>query len=735
MKLKSAVKSLFTIKPAENLVTYVEACSCLLRNFKNHSFISEGRALHGLLVKMGLQLQRDIAVELLTFYLKFRRSSEADQVLRDFNGFDLVVYNCLISANVQWGNLHEACRLFDEMPERNEFSWTALISCLMKNGRVKEAICYFERNPFHNVVSWTAAISGLVQNGLNLDALKHFRKMLQFKVMPNAVTFSSLVKACTGLGDYELGMCLLGLIVKAGFEENISVSNSLITLCLKLGETDVARTIFDQMKKKDVVSWTAILDMYADAGDLGEARRVFGEMPRRNEVSWSAMIARYSQGGYAAEATKLFQQMVQEGLNPNVSCLSCIISALASLKALLVGMNIHGHAVKVGLESDAFISSSLIDLYCKCGSIEDGRAVFDSTANRNVASWNSMLSGYSLNGQLEEAKELFEQIPEKNIVSWNAIITGYLENRLLDDVFELFHQMMLSGEIPNSSTFSSVVSASASKASLEKGKYLHGKIIKLHVHDDIFVETTLVAMYAKSGDIESSKLVFQRMSEKNEVSWTVMIQGLAENGFPEDSILVFEEMERRSTVFPNELMLLPLLFACSHCRLIDKGLWYFNSMEKTYGIKPNSRHYSCMVDLLSRSGRFSDAENLIRNMPFKPEYDAWASLLSGCSTFGDEDIAERSSMVFLELAEENPAGYVLLANVYASCGRWIDVSNIRTLMMEKKLTKDRGCSWIEIRDRVHSFCSDDRAHLKSAMIYETLTFLRTEMLALQRSSL
>ncbi|GAB4849231.1 hypothetical protein Ancab_004042 [Ancistrocladus abbreviatus] len=698
MKLKVALKTLLTIKPTENFKGPKEICSSFLKILKKSGCIAQGRALHGVLFKMGLSSERYIAVKILIMYLNLRKFREVDQVVSDYDGFDIVVYNCLLFAKVQRGLVDEARLLFDKMPERNEVSWTVLISGLMKYGRVQESMWYFERNSFHSVVYWTAAISGLIQNWLHLDALKLFRRMLQHGVMPNKVSLTSVVKACAGLGDCGLSMSVLGLLLKVGYGKNLSVCNSLITLSLKLGKIDIARMIFDRMEKRDVFSWTAILDMYVQLGYLSEARRVFDAMPQRNEVSWSVMIARYSQSGCPEQAAILFQQMVQEGLNPTVSCLSSIITALGSLKALQAGMNIHGHAVKVGLESDIFISSSLINFYCKCRKTEDGRSVFDSTPHKNVVSWNSMVAGYSLNGQLAWAKELFGLIPEKNTVSWNAILTGYVENGHYDDAFDVFGRMLLAGDIPNNTTFATMLCACATIASLEKGKQLHGKIIKLGVQDDVFTGTALVDMYAKSGDVESSKLVFNRMPEKNEISWTAMIQGLAENGFAEESILLFEEMERKSSIVPNELMLLAVLSACSHCRLVNKGLWYFNAMERVYGIKPKGRHYTCIVDLLSRSGQLSEAENIVKSMPFQPEADAWAALLSGCNTYKDKDTAERTAKMLSEFAEQSPTGYVLLSNLYASDGRWTEVSNIWELMKEQKLNKSRGRSWIEVRN-------------------------------------
>lgn len=728
--MRSARTTLLAINPATNFVAYVETCVNLLKNLTKQGLVTEGSALHGHLIKNGISSERYIAIKLLIMYLDSRKSAEANQISKQFNGFDLVVHNCLINANVQWGNLDQARKLFDEMPERNEISWTALISGFMKYGRVKESMWYFERNPFPNVVSWTAVINGYVRNGFSFGAMKLFLKSLESGVKPNEFTFTSVVSACTELGDFWLGMSVLGLIVKAGLENNLSVSNSLITFCLRMGEINLTRKVFDRMEKRDVVSWTAILDMYVEIGDLGEARRIFDEMPERNEVSWSAMIARYSQGGYPQESLKLFHQMVHEGFKPNVLCFSSVLSALASVEALRAGMSIHGHVIKVGVERGVFIISSLIDLYCKCGEIKDGRLAFDLLLEKNVVSWNAMISGHCLNGQMEEAMELFDIMPSRNNISWSTIIAGYLDCEQFDKVFEVFDEMLLVGEIPNKSTFSSLLCACASITSLETGKNLHGKMIKLGIQYEVFVGTALTDMYAKSGDIESSRLVFDRMPQKNEFTWTVMIRGLAESGFAEESLNLFEEMEITSSIPPNKLTLLSVLFACSHSGLVDRGLQYFNSMKTTYGVKPEGSHYTCMVDMLSRAGRLSEAEELINSMPFEPESHAWAALLSGCKTHKNEKLAERVAKKLWKMAEQNSAGYVLLSNIYASAGRWMDVLNIRKLMKEKGLKKSSGCSWVEVRNQVHCFHAEDGAHSDSAEIYGILELLRSEMLIL-----
>ncbi|OVA19864.1 Pentatricopeptide repeat [Macleaya cordata] len=723
---KLDVGSLSSINPRTAFKAYVETCISLLKTYLNQSWIKQGRTLHGHLIKTGISSDRYVAIKLLIMYLNCKRSDEVNEILREFGGFDLVAWNCMINAHIQNCNIEEARRIFDEMPERNEVSYSTLIAGFMRLGRVDESISYFEKNPFQDVVSWTTMISGFVQNGSNLEALKLFEKMLEFGIIPNAITFTCVVKTCIGLKDFGFGRCLLGLIVKYGLKSNLSVCNSLITLHLRMGDIESARKVFDQMEERDVVSWTAILDVYVEMGNLVEARRIFDEMPERNEVSWSAMIARYSQNGDAEEALKLFHLMVLDGYKPNISCFSIVLTALASLEALPLGTNIHGHLIKIGMEEDVFIGSSLIDMYCKCGKTEDGRRVFDSLSEKNVVCWNSMASGYSLNGKLEEARELFDRIPKKNTVSWNTMISGYVQNEQCDKVFEVFDEMLFSGGIPNGSTFSSVLRACASLASLEKGKNLHGKIIKLGIQYEVFMGTALTDMYAKSGDIESSRKVFNGMHEKNEISWTAMIQGLADNGFGEEALVLFEEIEKTSAMAPTvvtELIFLAVLFACSHCGLLEKGFRYFESMERVYGIKPRGKHYTCMVDLLARSGRLNEAEEFIKVMPFQPEVNAWAALLSGCSIYKNEDIAERTVKKLWELAEENSAGYVLLSNIYASAGRWTDVSKVRKLMREKRLKKIGGCSWIELRNEVHSFYCEDGCHSQSADIYAILELI------------
>jgi len=329
--------------------------------------------------------------------------------------------------------------------------------------------------------------------------------------------------------------------------------------------------------------------------------------------------------------------------------------------------------------------------------------VFHSLAQKNIVCWNSLISGYSWNGKMVEADELFKNMPARNAASWNTMISGYAENRRFVDALKYFSAMSASWQIPGEITLSSVLLACASLCSLEVGKMVHAKIVKLGIEHNIFMGTALCDMYAKSGDLDSSKRIFYQMPEKNSITWTAMVQGLAENGFAKDSILLFENMMANG-ISPNEHTFLAILFACSHSGLVEQAKHYFETMQ-AYGIPPKQKHYTCMVDVLARAGRLTETEELLMKVPSNFEASAWSALLSACNTYSNKEIGERAAMKLHELEKDNTAGYVLLSNMYASCGKWKDAAEIRILMKGASLKKDGGYSWLQLKGQYHAFFS------------------------------
>ncbi|KAK8565255.1 hypothetical protein V6N12_058823 [Hibiscus sabdariffa] len=178
---------------------------------------------------------------------------------------------------------------------------------------------------------------------------------------------------------------------------------------------------------------------------------------------------------------------------------------------------------------------------------------------------------------------------------------------------------------------------------------------------------------------------------------------------------------------PNDVTFLSLLYACSHCGLKDKGLDFFNLMTEKYGIKPGVHHYTCIVDLLGRSGCLNEAEAMIRSMPVKGDAIIWKTLLSACKIHKNADMARRVAEQVLKLDPLDSASYVLLANVHASEKRWHDVSEVRKTMRDRRVKKEPGVSWLEIKNQVHQFCMSDKAHPQSEEIDSYLKELTAEM--------
>lgn len=267
--------------------------------------------------------------------------------------------------------------------------------------------------------------------------------------------------------------------------------------------------------------------------------------------------------------------------------------------------------------------------------------------------------------------------------------------------------MRLVGVKPHSETFASILSACASLAFLLKGKEIHAEIIRCGFESDISVGNALVDTYAKCGCKEDARKVFDKMHRRDVVSWNAMIVGCAVNGYGNEALHLFEQMQQ-FCMQPNQITFVGVLSACCHAGLVDHGWKYFDNMEHKYNITPTVEHFCCMVDLLGRAGRLDEAQNLINNMPIKADAAVWASLLGACRVHSNIKLGECVADHLFESNSEVAAHYVLLSNIYATAGRWDDVEKVRELMKDKRVKKMPGRSWIEVNDKMHTFIVGNR---------------------------
>ncbi|KAF9616642.1 hypothetical protein IFM89_030876 [Coptis chinensis] len=388
---------------------------------------------------------------------------------------------------------------------------------------------------------------------------------------------------------------------------------------------------------------------------------------------------------------------------------------------------VHGQVLKFGFSFDDYVISSLINVYSMYGVVGLARRVFYESLSRNVVCWTSLITAYCSHGLVDEGRKLFDQMPERSGVSWSAMISGYVRNACFSEAIELFHELKGCGDLnPNQRLLVSVLNACACSGAFVEGKRVHSYIDEQGFEYGLELGTALVYFYAKCGYVEVAEKVFHRMHDKDVMSWSAMIMGVATNGFSDLALKHFVDMEK-SGIKPNAITFIGVLTACSHGGLVDEGWRFFESMSRHYGISPRIEHYGCMVDLLGRAGKIKEAEKLIDCMPIEPDAIIWGALLNGCIMHEHTELAERVGKHLIEVDPQHSGRYVILANMYATIGRWHGVSEIRRLKKERGITTVSAWSFIDIDGDVQRFIVGGKSHPQTREIYELLNLLSKEL--------
>ncbi|CAK9142386.1 unnamed protein product [Ilex paraguariensis] len=509
---------------------------------------------------------------------------------------------------------------------------TGLMDMYAKCGDVESSRQVFDGIRDRNVICWTSMIVGFVQNDCAEEGLVLFNRMRDGLVQGNEYTFGSVVTACTKLGALHQGKWVHGYVIKNG----IDVNSHLVT---------------------------ALLDMYVKCGAIRDARSIFDELCSIDLVSWTAMIVGYTQNGHPDEALKLFTDQEWAGFFPNSITITSVLSACAQLGNLKFGKSVQCLGIKLGLE-DASITNALIDIYSKCHMIGDARYLFDTVSEMDVIAWNSIISGYSLNGSAYEALTLFHRMTE------------YLW--------------------PDSTTLVNVLSACTSLDALQFGSSLHAYAIKGGLSScNVYVGTSLLNFYAKCGDVQSARKVFDGMGEKNTITWNAMIGGYGMQGDCSGSLELFNEMMKEE-LEPNDATFIAILSACSHTGMVSEGWKNFDSMCREYNFIPSVKHYVCIVDLLARASRLEEALDFMEAMPIQADVSVYGAFLHGCSLHSRFDLGEVAIRRMIGLHPDDASYYVRIAQLYASDGRWNQVYQVRELMKRSGLRKLAAYSQVEM---------------------------------------
>ncbi|KAK1575604.1 hypothetical protein Q3G72_006859 [Acer saccharum] len=348
---------------------------------------------------------------------------------------------------------------------------------------------------------------------------------------PDNYTYPCLLKTCSGLNSLWFGLQIHGAVVKVGLDSNLFIGNGLVSMYGKCGCLVEARRVLDEMPSRDVVSWNSMVAGYAQSGRFDDAlevcremeslglkpdtgtmasllpavtntsfenvsyvKEMFSKLDKKNLVSWNVMIAAYVNSAMPTEAVDLYSQMDMQGIEPDAISFSIVLPACGDLSALLLGRQIHKYVERKKLRPNLLLENALIDMYAKCGSLAEARAVFDGMQFRDVVSWTSMISAYGRSGK------------------------GC-------DAVALFSKMQNSGLCPDSIAFVSVLSACSHSGLLEEGRYnfkLMTEQYKIIPRIEHFA--CLVDLLGRAGKVEEAYSIIRQMPmEPNERVWGALL--------------------------------------------------------------------------------------------------------------------------------------------------------------------------------------------------------------------
>ncbi|XP_043714482.1 pentatricopeptide repeat-containing protein At2g29760, chloroplastic-like [Telopea speciosissima] len=334
-----------------------------------------------------------------------------------------------------------------------------------------------------------------------------------------------------------------------------------------------------------------------------------------------------------------------------------------------------------------------------------------------------MIVAYLQNGAADMARHLFDKMPDRDVASWNAMLSGYAQNGMPRDAIQLFRAMQISKYRPNEITLISTLSACSQLGCLSLGAWIHAYIIRSgDISFTFTLINSLIHMYAKCGRLDIAYDVFTGIGPRNLETWNTMLTSFAIHGRGMCALSLFCQMMKMG-LMPDRITFLAILMACSHCGMVDHAYKCFDCMCRVYGLKPQAEYYGCLVDVLSRSGLLLEAMMVMEEMPFEPDISVWGALLGGCLTHRNYKLGIRAANHLLEREPYEESRYIALSNLYAMAGKLEEAVKVRKVMRDAGIKQTSGSSSIEVDGFIHEFLSGDRSHYQSMEIYSMVEII------------
>ncbi|CAH8358805.1 unnamed protein product [Eruca vesicaria subsp. sativa] len=654
----------------------------LLRSSMMRAEAETPRSIHCFALKSGFLQDLHASSKLLTLYGKAGDFVSSLGLFSELRVKDVIVWNSMITALNQNGRSTAAFGVFFEMvQQRTEFDSTTLVLALsalsklnlskvcplvhclaIKDGFVSDANlcnalmnlyaqgedlssaeCVFTRMEHRDIVSWNTIVTKCLANSHPWRSLKYFKSMTVSGKEADNVTFSCVISACASLEELSLGKSFHGMVIRSGYEAYVSVANSIISMYSKCGDMDAAETVFENIFCKDVISWNAVLNGFASNGMVQEAFGIFKEMQMADRIQ------------------------------PDIATVVTVTSICGDMCMSREGRSIHGYTVRREEQSTALVvSNSLIDMYGKCGLTRQAELLFEITTDRDLVSWNSMISAFVQNGFTQEAKSLFKEV-----------LSEYSRSK-----FSL-------------STVLAILPSCCSSESLIFGKSVHCWQLKLGFGNNILSANSVINMYIGCRDLTSAFLLLETISETRDLaSWNSIIYGCASNGNHSESLRAFRAMSHEGKVSHDMITLLGTISACGNLGLLSEGRCFhglaiktlresetqlqntlitmygrckdIGSAVKVFGLisDPNLCSWNCVISTLSQNKAGTEAIQLFRKLDVEPNEFTVVGLLSASTQLGSTGYGMQAHCYLIRRGfQANPFISAALVDMYSSCGR------------------------------------------------------------------
>ncbi|XP_076916256.1 pentatricopeptide repeat-containing protein DOT4, chloroplastic-like [Bidens hawaiensis] len=439
---------------------------------------------------------------------------------------------------------------------------------------------------------------------------------------------------------------------------NINTYCDILQLCAESKSLIHGKKIHNLMVSNgveiDSVVGSKLVFMYVTCGDVTQGRIILDNYVIKNVFVWNFMMNGYMKVKEYEESVCLFKMMVETGVEPDSYTFSCLFKCVGAIGDGGLGEMVHGYVVKSGFGLDNIVVNSMIAFYFRIGRVGG-------------------------------ARQVFVELPERDVISWNSMISGFVANGLAEEGFEVFKEMIGSDISVDLSTMVIVVAACANTGELSLGRMVHAYAVKCGFDTNIKFNNTLIDMYSKCGDMDSTLKVFNNMSERSVVSWTSMIAGYTRDGKFNDAISLFIEMKNEG-VKPDTFTVTSILHACASNGSLTKGKEVHNYIKEN---KIESLPVSnALMDMYAKCGSMEDAHNVFSNTPFK-DIVSWNTIIGG---YSKNRLPNEALDLFTKMQHEITPGSVTMTCILPACASLAALNKGREIhahILRKGLTSDQ----------------------------------------------